>query len=144
MVVPRVALLASVLAFAACDVGEVSIGGVSVDAGSGVDPEASAKFTSDVKPMLDAVGCSVAGATGTCHGNVQAPVMTSYEALTGTALGKTYVTKPGSASKLVVGPLSIDPATGKHPNPAAYPDAVLYLDDTQKMTVQTFIDMYGL
>jgi hypothetical protein len=143
MVVLRVALLASVFAFAACDVGEVPIGGVSVDGGGG-NAEASAKFMTDVKPMLDAQGCSVAGATGTCHGNVQAPVMTSFDAMTGTALGKTYVTKPGSGSKLVLGPASIDPGTGKHPNPAAYPDAAIYLDATQKMTIQSFIDMYGL
>ncbi len=145
MVVMRVAFLASLLAVAACDVGEVPIGGGGGGAdagggGSGADPMASAKFMTDIKPMLDTQGCTTGGATGACHGNVQPPVMTSFEGLTANGANLTYVRKPGSSSKLIIGPGTID-GTGKHPTGNAM--AVPYLDATQKMTIQTWIDTYG-
>jgi hypothetical protein len=143
MVVTRVALLASVLAFAGCDVGEVPIGGGGGGAdagGGGADPMASAKFTTDIKPILDTQGCTTGGAAGACHGNVQPPVMTSFETLTANGVNQTYAKKPGASNKLVTGPTTID-GTGKHPT--GNPMAVPYLDAAQKTTVTTWIDMYG-
>lgn len=143
MVVVRVALLACLSALVACDVGEVPINGGTTDggSGSGADPMASARFLADVKPMLDTAGCTTGGATGACHGNVQPPVMQSFELLTANGVNMTYVRKPGMTNKLVTGPLTIDPGTGVHPT--ANPMAVPYLNATQKMTIQTWIDMYG-
>lgn len=145
MVVLRAALLASVFAFAGCDVGEVPIGGggALVDGGGGGsgDPMASAMYTAMVLPIVGAAGknCTQAG----CH-VVQPPVMTSFETLTANGVNPTYARKPSATNKLITGPLSIDVATGKHPSPAAYPNAVVYLDQTQKDTIAMWIDQYGL
>jgi hypothetical protein len=142
MVVLRVALLASVFAFAACDVGEVPIGGGGgpmVDGGGGTDPQASAMYTAMVVPLVGTAGRNCTQAA--CHGGVQPPLLNSFETLTNNGALPTYARKPSAMNKLVTGPLTID-GTGKHPtgNPLAVP----YLDTTQKATVSMWIDQYGL
>lgn len=136
MVVMRAALLASLVAVVACDVGEVPIngggGGGDVDAGG--DPQAAAMFAANIKPLADAKGCTSGGAAGTCHGNVQPPVLTSYESLTATSM--IYVKKPSASNKLIVGPASLNPTDNKHQN-------VVYFDATQKATISAWIDQYG-
>ncbi len=132
MVVMRVALLASLIAVAACDVGEVPANGGGVDgggSGSGPDPMMGTMFASAIKPIADARGCTSAG----CHGGVQPPVMTSFETLTAN-MNYTYVKKPSATNKLIVGPASL--VGGMH-------QGVMYFDATQKTTISTWIDMYG-
>jgi hypothetical protein len=141
MVVMRVALLASLLAFSACDVGEVPIGGGGggVDGGGGsADPQASAMYTAMVAPIVGAAGRNCTQAA--CHGGVQPPLMTSFETLTSNGANPLYARKPSASAKLVTGPTTID-GTGKHPT--ANPMAVTYLDATQKATIASWIDMYG-
>ncbi len=137
MVVVRVALLASLITLAACDVGEVPIGGGggADGGGSGPDPMASSTFAANIKPLVDTKGCTAGGAAGTCHGNVQPPVFTSFETLTANA-NYTYVKKPSTSNKLVVGPASLIAATNMH-------QGVLYFDAAQKAMIATWIDMYG-
>ncbi|MFN0253773.1 MAG: hypothetical protein ACKV2T_43305 [Kofleriaceae bacterium] len=129
----RVALLAFLSAVVACDVGEVPINGGGTDGGSGPDPMMGQMFTASIKPMVDAMGCTAGGAAGTCHGNVQPPVFTTFETLTANS-NYTYVRKPSAANRLVVGPLSL--VAGIH-------QGVAYFDAAQLVTLSTWIDMYG-
>lgn len=133
MVVVRVALLACLVAVAACDVGEVPINGGVDGGGGGPDPMAGAMFTSTIKPLVDTKGCTMGGAAGACHGNVQPPVFTSFATLTANG-NYTYVRKPSTANKLVVGPTSL--VAGMH-------QGVAYFDAAQTTTISTWIDMYG-
>lgn len=98
-------------------------------------------YTAMVVPIVGATGKNCTQAAP-CH-QTQPPLMSSFETLTSNGANPTYARKPGAMSKLFTGPLSIDMATGKHPSPAAYPQAVVYLDATQKATIQMWIDMYG-
>lgn len=135
MVVVRVALLASLFAVAACDVGEVPIGGGGADGGGGggPDPMAGQMFAASIKPLVDTKGCTMGGAAGACHGNVQPPVFTSFDTLTANA-NYTYVKKPSASNKLIVGPVSL--IGGVH-------QGVAYFDMAQTTTIATWIDMYG-
>jgi hypothetical protein len=142
MVVVRVVLLASVFAIAACDVGEVPIGGSNsgVDAGGGSgDPQASAMYTAMVVPLVGAAGQNCTQAA--CHGGVQPPLLNSFEQLTNNGALTTYAKKPSASNKLITGPATID-GTGKHPtgNAAAVP----YFTPAQKTTLSMWIDQYGL
>jgi hypothetical protein len=134
MVVVRVALLASLVAVAACDVGEVPINGGGTDGGSSLDPMLETMFTATIVPMADAKGCTMGGAAGTCHGNVQPPIMTTFMAFTNNGMNTTYVKKPATTNRLVVGPTTL--VAGLH-------QGVAYFDATQLMTISTWIDMYG-
>jgi hypothetical protein len=139
MVVMRVALLAFVVAFAGCDVGEVPIGGGGsvVDGGGGADPQAAAMYTAMVVPIVGAAGKNCTQAA--CHA-VQPPLMTSFDTLTTMGANPLYARKPSTSNKLYTGPVTID-GTGKHPT--GNPLAVVYLDATQKATIQMWIDTYG-
>jgi hypothetical protein len=142
MVVMRAALLASVFALAACDVGEVPIEGGATDGGGSGDPMASAMYTAMVVPIVGATGKNCTQAAP-CHGGGQSPAMLTFESLTNNGALKNYAQKPSTTNRFALGPLSIDVATGKHPSPATYPQAVVYLDATQKATIAMWIDMYG-
>jgi hypothetical protein len=137
MVVVRVALLASVFAFAACDVGEVPIGGGGgADGGTSLDPMARMGFDSTIKPLADSKGCTTGGAAGTCHGNVQPPLFTTFDAFTANGANLTYIKKPSASNRLYIGPASLIAATNIH-------QGVAYFDATQKATLAGWIDMYG-
>ena len=113
----RAVLIVSAFALAACDVGEVDIGG-SVDA-----PGNSAKammFESTIKPIVTTLGCLDAG----CHSGIQIPVLNSFA-----TVGAAYKTAPGTTNILVTkGGVAND-----HNGP--------YFDAAQKMTVAAWIDM---
>ena len=97
MVFMRPLLIASLLALGACDVGEVPVGGgAQVDAGGGGGDGGGGgggggqSFTAMIVPLV--TEC----ATVACHGGVQPPILTSFD-----ALAAKYKTKPGSSNILV-------------------------------------------
>lgn len=104
------------LALAACSVGEVET--PAIDAAP-PNPANIASFMTMIGPLV--VPC-----TG-CHGSTQNPVLTSF-----TTLLPMYYAKPGSSSKLVTKDID-DNTPGMH-------QGISYLNDTQKMTVSTWID----
>jgi len=112
-----------VTVLAACDVGEVDIGG-----GGGVDASMnSAKamaFASTIKPLAETKGCFTAT---TCH-SVQSPVLTSFG-----ALGATYKMGP-SASNILVTKDVVSGTPGTH-------SGIPYFTAAEKTTVSTWIDM---
>jgi len=116
----RAGLIVCATVLAACDVGEVDIGG-----GTDAPIANSAKammFTSTIKPMAQTLGCLDAG----CHSGVTNPVLNTYESL----LAK-YKTGPGATNILVVKGGATPP--GDHNGP--------YFDATQRATIAAWIDM---
>lgn len=119
----RAVLIVSALSLAACDVGEVDIGGGSVDAPIGSSAKA-AMFDSTIKPMVMSMGCLATG----CHSGLQDPVMNTFASIL-----PRYKTGPGGAANILV-TKGGTPAPGTH---SARP----YFDTTQRATVAAWIDM---
>jgi len=106
---------------AACDVGEVDIGGGGTDAPIGNSAKAMA-FASTIKPLAETMGCFTAT---TCHA-VQAPILTSF-----TSLQPKYTTGPGASNILVT--------KGGTPPPGTH-SGIPYFDTAQRATIAAWID----
>jgi hypothetical protein len=119
-----VLLLTASVALAACDVGEVDIGGGgTTDAPAGSTAK-SMMFDSTIKPMMMTMGCLATG----CHSGLQVPIMNSY-----TSLAAKYKTGPNGANNILV-------TKGGTPPPGIH-SARPYFDATQRATIASWIDM---
>ena len=120
----RAVLIVSALSLAACDVGEVDIGGGTVDA-AGPSAAKVAMFDSTIKPMAMTKGCISAG----CHGGVQPPVLNSF-----TTLQPKHFTGPSNINIMITKDVVNGVATGTH-------SGLPYYSATEKTTVAAWIDM---
>lgn len=118
----RAVLLLSAAALAACDVGEVKLGGGGTpDAPGGASAAKIEMFSSVIKPMATALGCLDAG----CHSGLQVPILNTFD-----SLGAQYKTGPGGATNIFVTKGGV---ANDHNGP--------YFDTAQKATVAAWIDM---
>ncbi|MDB4962183.1 MAG: hypothetical protein JWP01_2182 [Myxococcales bacterium] len=108
---------------AACDVGEVDIGGGGGTVDAPVSNSAKAMmFDSTIKPMAVTLGCLDAG----CHSGLQMPILNTYA-----DLAPRYTTGPGATNVLVLKGGPTPP--GDHNGP--------YFDAAQRATIAAWIDM---
>lgn len=135
----RMPLLAAVL-LAGC-LGDVPTGGNAgggADAGSGSGDPASAAWTSTIAPIVTSTTHNCAEVTA-CHGGVQPPKLTSWTEFkaSGFPAGR-YTAK--SMNPVIAKAASLSGMPHPLGNAAAKP----YLDMTEQMTFQTFINTYGM
>jgi len=123
----RAALIGSIALAAACDVGEVDIGGDTpmVDAPMVSNSPKAMAFESTIKPLAETKGCMTAT---TCHG-LTPPILLSY----GQLLPK-YTTGPGASNVLVT--KGGDPPPGTH-------SGLPYFSAAERTMVAAWIDMAG-
>jgi hypothetical protein len=121
----RAVLLLSATALAACDVGEVKLGGGTMpDAPGGASAAKIGMFDTVIKPMSQAAGCLDAG----CHSGLQVPILNTFD-----SLAAKYKTGPGGATNILV-------TKGGTPAPGTH-SAKPYFDDAQRATIAAWIDM---
>jgi hypothetical protein len=122
----RAVLILGATVLAACDVGEVDIGGGGTTDAPMTNAAKTMAFDSNVKPIIMAKGC-VAGPGGPCHA-VQIPVLD-----TSVGLAARYTAGP-SAQNIMITKDTVAGTPGMH---SGFP----YFSATDKATVAAWIDM---